>query len=167
MRDLPAVLSVEVQTLLHDPRRASGASADAGAGRRRGAARGRGSGHAALGARRAGGALSGAARDDPRSRHRKQRRPFVRFFACEEDLSHESPDAPLPDAVASGAEPFLVVGRDRRRLAAYRDSTCSRKSSARGSFDCPNQNSACFRTSRLRFVLATSINFVTPSPFGS
>ena len=38
------------------------------------------------------------------------RRPFVRFFACEEDLSHEPPDAPLPDAVASGAEPFLVVG---------------------------------------------------------
>ena len=39
-----------------------------------------------------------------------QRRPFVRFFACEEDLSHESPDAPLPDAVANGTEPFLVVG---------------------------------------------------------
>jgi sulfur-carrier protein len=40
----------------------------------------------------------------------QQRRPFVRFFACEEDLSHESPDAPLPDAVAEGKEPFLVVG---------------------------------------------------------
>ncbi len=40
----------------------------------------------------------------------QQRRPFVRFFACEEDLSHELPDAPLPEAVASGAEPFLVVG---------------------------------------------------------
>ena len=40
----------------------------------------------------------------------KQRRPFVRFFACEEDLSHESPDAPLPVPVATGAEPFLVVG---------------------------------------------------------
>ena len=39
-----------------------------------------------------------------------KRRPFVRFFACEQDLSHESPDAPLPDAVASGAEPFLIVG---------------------------------------------------------
>ena len=39
-----------------------------------------------------------------------QRRAFVRFFACEEDLSHESPDAPLPDAVATGAEPFLVIG---------------------------------------------------------
>ena len=40
----------------------------------------------------------------------KQRRPFMRFFACEQDLSLEPPDAPLPDAVASGAEPFLVVG---------------------------------------------------------
>jgi sulfur-carrier protein len=40
----------------------------------------------------------------------RQRRAFVRFFACEEDLSHESPDAPLPDAVATGAEPFLIVG---------------------------------------------------------
>ncbi len=40
----------------------------------------------------------------------RRRRPFIRFFACEEDLSHESPDAPLPESVASGAEPFLVVG---------------------------------------------------------
>jgi molybdopterin synthase sulfur carrier subunit len=39
-----------------------------------------------------------------------QRRPFLRFFACEEDLSHDSPDAPLPDAVASGTEPFIVIG---------------------------------------------------------
>ena len=39
-----------------------------------------------------------------------QRRPFLRFFACEEDWSHEPPDTPLPDLVASGAEPFLVVG---------------------------------------------------------
>ena len=39
-----------------------------------------------------------------------RRRAFVRFFACEQDLSHELPDAPLPDAVASGAEPFLIVG---------------------------------------------------------
>jgi molybdopterin synthase sulfur carrier subunit len=38
------------------------------------------------------------------------RRAFLRFFACEEDLSHESPDAPLPAAVASGAEPFLIIG---------------------------------------------------------
>ena len=40
----------------------------------------------------------------------QRRRPFVRFFACAQDLSHELPDAPLPDAVATGAEPFLVVG---------------------------------------------------------
>ena len=40
----------------------------------------------------------------------QQRRPFLRFFACEEDLSHEPPDAPLPDAVASGAEPLLIIG---------------------------------------------------------
>jgi molybdopterin converting factor small subunit len=40
----------------------------------------------------------------------QQRRAFVRFFACEEDLSHEPLDAPLPDAVAMGAEPFLIVG---------------------------------------------------------
>ena len=40
----------------------------------------------------------------------QQRRPFVRFFACEQDLSHEAPDAPLPEAVATGAEPFLIVG---------------------------------------------------------
>ncbi|HXZ32214.1 MAG TPA: MoaD/ThiS family protein [Terriglobales bacterium] len=39
-----------------------------------------------------------------------QRRAFLRFFACEEDLSHESPDAPLPEAVASGKEPFMVIG---------------------------------------------------------
>ena len=40
----------------------------------------------------------------------QKRRPFVRFFACEEDWSHESPDAPLPEAVASGKEPLLIVG---------------------------------------------------------
>ncbi len=40
----------------------------------------------------------------------QQRRPFLRFFACDEDLSHELPDAPLPDAVASGAEPLLIIG---------------------------------------------------------
>lgn len=39
-----------------------------------------------------------------------KRRPFVRFFACGEDLSHEPPDAPLPDAVVTGSEPFLIVG---------------------------------------------------------
>ncbi|MGC2195261.1 MAG: MoaD/ThiS family protein [Terriglobales bacterium] len=40
----------------------------------------------------------------------QQRRPFLRFFACEQDLSHEPPDTPLPDAVASGAEPLIVLG---------------------------------------------------------
>jgi hypothetical protein len=40
----------------------------------------------------------------------QKRRPFMRFFACEQDLSHEMPDEPLPHAVASGAEPFMVVG---------------------------------------------------------
>jgi len=51
-------------------------------------------------------ALSGTLRD-----HVTQvRRPFVRFFACGQDLSHESPDTPLPEAVAKGVEPFLVVG---------------------------------------------------------
>ena len=40
----------------------------------------------------------------------KQRRPFVRFFACGEDLSHDSPDTPLPAPIATGAEPFLIVG---------------------------------------------------------
>ena len=40
----------------------------------------------------------------------QQRRPFLRFFACSEDLSHEPPDAPLPDAVASGVEPFIIMG---------------------------------------------------------
>ncbi len=40
----------------------------------------------------------------------QQRRPFLRFFACEEDLSHQSPDSPLPDAVVTGKEPFLIIG---------------------------------------------------------
>ena len=50
--------------------------------------------------------LRGTIRDHTTQR----RRPFLRFFACEQDLSHDSPDAPLPDAVATGMEPFLVVG---------------------------------------------------------
>jgi molybdopterin converting factor small subunit len=50
--------------------------------------------------------LRGTVRDHGTQR----RRPFVRFFACEEDLSHEPADAPLPDAVAKGAEPFMIVG---------------------------------------------------------
>ncbi len=45
-----------------------------------------------------------------RDRSTQQRRPLVRFFACEEDLSHASPDAPLPEAVALGKEPYLIVG---------------------------------------------------------
>ena len=40
----------------------------------------------------------------------RERRAFVRFFACEQDVSHDSPDAPLPEAIAMGAEPFMVVG---------------------------------------------------------
>ena len=51
-------------------------------------------------------ALRGAIRDHGT----KQRRAFVRFFACEEDLSHEPPETPLPDAIVKGEEPFLVVG---------------------------------------------------------
>lgn len=50
--------------------------------------------------------LRGTIRDQVTER----RRPFVRFFACEQDLSHERADVPLPEAVATGAEPFLVVG---------------------------------------------------------
>ncbi|HSE67500.1 MAG TPA: hypothetical protein VLB12_10965 [Gemmatimonadales bacterium] len=50
--------------------------------------------------------LKGTIRDQATRR----RRSFVRFFACEEDLSHEAPDAPLPEAVVKGEEPFLVVG---------------------------------------------------------
>ena len=50
--------------------------------------------------------LSGTIRDHVT----QQRRPYVRFFACEQDLSHESPDAPLPEAVVTAAEPFLILG---------------------------------------------------------
>jgi hypothetical protein len=50
--------------------------------------------------------LRGAIRDHVT----QKRRPFLRFFACGEDLSHVQPDAPLPEAVASGAEPLLIVG---------------------------------------------------------
>ncbi|MBV8600963.1 MAG: MoaD/ThiS family protein [Candidatus Eremiobacteraeota bacterium] len=51
-------------------------------------------------------ALRGTMRDHATQR----RRPFVRFFACERDLSHDAPDAPLPDAVVAGTEPFFVIG---------------------------------------------------------
>jgi molybdopterin converting factor small subunit len=50
--------------------------------------------------------LRGAIRDHVT----QQRRPFLRFFACQEDLSHEPPDSPLPDKVASGEEPLLIIG---------------------------------------------------------
>ncbi len=50
--------------------------------------------------------LRGAIRDQIT----RQRRPFIRFYACQEDLSHDSPDAPLPEAVVSGDEPLLVIG---------------------------------------------------------
>jgi hypothetical protein len=50
--------------------------------------------------------LRGAIRDHST----KKRRPFLRFFACQQDLSHDQPDAPLPEAVATGAQPFLIVG---------------------------------------------------------
>jgi len=50
--------------------------------------------------------LSGTVRDPATGR----RRPFVRFFACEEDLSHEPPDSPLPEAVVAGTEPYIIVG---------------------------------------------------------
>jgi len=50
--------------------------------------------------------LKGAIRDHVT----KQRRAFLRFFACQEDLTHESPDAPLPEEVVSGKEPFLIIG---------------------------------------------------------
>jgi sulfur-carrier protein len=51
-------------------------------------------------------ALGGTIRDHAT----QQRRPFLRFYACEKDLSHESPDAPLPEGVASGKEPLLIIG---------------------------------------------------------
>jgi sulfur-carrier protein len=51
-------------------------------------------------------ALRGTIRDQAT----QKRRPFVRFFACERDLSHDPPDTPLPDSVAAGSEPFLIVG---------------------------------------------------------
>src|ERR1700674_3677903 len=58
----------------------------------------------------------------------QQRRPSLRFFACEEDLSHEPPDAPLPEAVASGKEPFIIIGAiaggEGRSFAAVCIGTC-------------------------------------------
>ncbi len=76
--------------------------------------------------------LRGAIRDHVT----QQRRPFLRFFACEEDLSHELPDAPLPDAVASGAEPFLIIGA----IAGGSDQNALRKTGGlkrRSRHECP------------------------------
>src|SRR6059058_3489979 len=53
----------------------------------------------------------------------QKRRAFVRFFACEQDLSHDPPDTPLPDAVASGKEPFIVIGARLARLSRVWSST--------------------------------------------
>lgn len=50
--------------------------------------------------------LRGAIRDHTT----RKRRPFLRFFACQKDISHDAPDLPLPDAIATGAQPFLIVG---------------------------------------------------------
>jgi molybdopterin synthase sulfur carrier subunit len=66
-----------------------------------------------------------------------QRRPFVRFFACEEDLSHEPPDAPLPEAVASGVEPFLIVGAIAGGCGT---DSCTRRAQLPLSFRMPKPN---------------------------
>ena len=95
----------------HDPRRAARASAHAGAtwsGEVQLDVDGRCTQR--LGPRRARSALSRCCAARSATTSRSKRRPFVRFFACEQDLSHDPPDAPLPEPVASGAEPFLVVG---------------------------------------------------------
>ena len=106
---LPAVLSVEVQTLAMIRVGASGASADAGARRRRRELEvaGEPTQRSVLDALEARyPMLRGTIRDHVTH----ERRPFVRFFACEEDLSHEPAKPPLPDAVVAGREPFLIVG---------------------------------------------------------
>ena len=109
VRDLPACCRSKSRRC-HDPGPAPLSSAHAGARGGRGAARGRGPGHAARGARRARGRAIRCCAATIRDHVTLRRRPFVRFFACEEDLSHEPPDTPLPDAVATGAEPFLIIG---------------------------------------------------------
>ena len=113
VRDLPPVLSVEVQTLPrrvhHDPSAAARASADARAcaGEVQVDVTGPATLRSVLDALEA--RIPCCAGRSANTTTLK-RRPFVRFFACEEDLSHEPPDTPLPDAVARGVEPFLVVG---------------------------------------------------------
>ena len=109
VRDLPAVLSVEVADTamirvvlpfhLRNLARSNGEVELERCGPR----------HAGRRARCAGSAISCPARHHPRSRTLR-RRPFVRFFACEEDLSHEPGDTPLPDAVVSGKEPLMIIG---------------------------------------------------------
>ncbi len=64
----------------------------------------------ALSAGRYRGSLPDARGNNPRSHDEGVQRAFLRFFACEQDLSHESPDTPLPEAVVSGKEPLLVIG---------------------------------------------------------
>jgi hypothetical protein len=66
--------------------------------------------HRALDHRRSRGALSNAARHDSRSRHAGNAGRSSVFFACEQDLSHDPVDNPLPEAVAKGIEPFLIIG---------------------------------------------------------
>ena len=109
VRDLPAVLSVEVQTIAMIRVVLPAHLRTLAHVERRGAGGGRGppTQRAVLDALEARyPVLHGTIRDQVT----QQRRAFVRFFACEEDLSHEPPDAPLPEAVATGAEPFFVVG---------------------------------------------------------
>ena len=109
VRDLPAVLSVEVQTLRMI--RVDAPRAPAHARRVDGEVTlevdGPVTQRSVLDALEAAyPMLRGTIRDHVT----QKRRAFVRFFACEEDLSHEPPDAPLPDAVARGAEPFMIIG---------------------------------------------------------
>ena len=108
VRDLPAVCPSKCRRC-HDPRGAPVPSPHARRGGGGSAARAAGAGDPRRGPRRAGGgypALRGTIRDHAT----QQRRPFIRFFACQEDWSHESAGAPLPGAIASGAEPLLIVG---------------------------------------------------------
>ena len=119
MRDLPAVLSVEVQTLpMIRVESLPAHLRDAGA-----------TSSGEVHARRARAPVDAARRCSTRSRRRypvlrgtirdhvtQKRRPFVRFFACEEDLSHEPPDTPLPDAVVAGDGAVPGRRRDGRRL---------------------------------------------------
>ena len=94
----------------HDPRRAPIPPADPGRSRRRGGARRRGPGDASARSSTRSRPATRCSAGRSATTTRSAAGPFLRFFACERDLSHEPPDAPLPDAVADGREPFLVVG---------------------------------------------------------